>query len=134
MKMDKKIILDLLKENELSDIEELQYKDDVLVVRFYYDFDETEIKAAKAFADDESGEEEQNEIWTEEFFLPYLTDLAIDNVGEYIEEIMEQAKVSSQYMSYDLNIEETDYCEFIAVFYEGENEIEIETVLDELKL
>ena len=132
--MDKKIILDLLKENELSDIEELQYKDDIIVLRFFYDFDETEIKAAKAFASDESGEEEQNEIWTEEFFLPYLTDLAIDNVGEYIEEIMEKAQVSSQYMSYDLNAEETEYCEFIAVFYEGEKDIEIETILDELQL
>ena len=132
--MDKNKIIELLTVKELTDIEELTYKDDVFVLRFYYDFDESEIKAARAYANDESEEVEDSEAWAEEFFLPYLTDLAIDNVGEYIEEIMEEAEISAQYMSYDLNADEVDYCEFIAVFHKEGKNIEIETVLDDLKL
>jgi hypothetical protein len=132
--MDKNKIKELLTVKELTDIEELPYNDEVLVLRFYYDFDESEVKAARAYANDESEEIEDSEAWSEEFFLPYLTDLAIDNVGEYIEEIMEETKVSAQYMSYDLNADEVDYCEFIAVFHKEDKDIEIETVLDDLKL
>ena len=132
--MDKNKIIELLTVKELTDIEELTYNDDVFVLRFYYDFDESEVKAARAYANDESEEEEDSEVWAEEFFLPYLTDLAIDNVGEYIEEIMEETEVAAQYMSYDLNADETDYCEFIAIFHKEDKDIEIETVLDDLKL
>ena len=132
--MDKNKIMELLKVKELTDIEELTYKDEVFVLRFYYDFDESEVKAARAYANDESEEAEDSEPWAEEFFLPYLTDLAIDNVGEYMEEIMEGAEVSAQYMSYDLNVDEVDYCEFIAIFHKEDKDIEIETVLDDLKL
>lgn len=132
--MDKNKIIELLTVKELTDIEELTYNEDVFVLRFYYDFDESEVKAARAYANDESEEVEDSEAWAEEFFLPYLTDLAIDNVGEYIEEIMEEAEVSAQYMSYDLNADEVDYCEFIAIFHKEDKDIEIETVLDDLKL
>ncbi|MBC8062186.1 MAG: hypothetical protein H7Y18_16165 [Clostridiaceae bacterium] len=132
--MDKNKIIELLTIKELTDIEELTYKDEVFVLRFYYDFDESELKAARAYANDESEEIEDSEAWAEEFFLPYLTDLAIDNVGEYIEEVMEDVEVSAQYMSYDLNADEVEYCEFIAIFHKEDKDIEIETVLDDLKL
>jgi len=132
--MDKNKIIELLTAKELTDIEELKYNEEVFVLRFYYDFDDSEVKAARAYANDESEEVEDSAAWSEEFFLPYLTDLAIDNVGEYIEELMEETEVSAQYMSYDLNVEEFDYCEFIAIFHKEDNNIEIETVLDALKL
>lgn len=132
--MDKNKIISSLEENDLSDIEEITYKDGVTVLRFFYDFDEAELAAAKAFANDESDEEEKSEVWTEEYFIPYLMDLAIDNVGETVEEVMEEISVSAQYMSYDLAGDDTESCEFIAIFYEEGNDIEIETVLDELKL
>jgi hypothetical protein len=132
--MDKNKIIELLTAKELTDIEELTYNDDVFVLRFYYDFDDSEVNAARAYANDESEEVENSEAWAEEFFLPYLTDLAIDNVGEYIEEIMEDTQVAAQYMSYDLNADEVDYCEFIAIFHKEDKDIEIETVLDDLKL
>lgn len=132
--MEKKKIIQLLEQNEVSDVEEIKYKDNVLVARFYYDFDETEIKAAKAFADDECTKNSGGEEWTNEFFLPYLTELAIDNVGEYIEEIMDITNVVAQFISYDVDPEEVEYCEFIAVFFNDEDDIQIESVLDELML
>ena len=134
VKMDKSRIIKLLTEKEVTSIEELEYNDEVFVLRFYYELDDSEIKAARAYANDESEEVEDSEAWAEEFFLPYLTDLAIDNVGEYIEEIMEDTQVSAQYMSYDLNADEVEYCEFIAIFHKEDTDIEIETVLDDLKL
>ena len=132
--MDKNKIIELLKVKEVTDIEELTYNDEVFVLRFYYDFDENEVKSARAYANDESEEAEDSEGWAAEFFLPYLTDLAIDNVGEYIEEIMEEAEIAAQYMSYDLSADQVDCCEFIAIFHKEDKEIEIETVLDDLKL
>jgi hypothetical protein len=132
--MDKVKILNYLNSNELSEIEELPYKDDALVVRFFYDFDEDEIKSAKAYANDESEGEKEDDEWYEEFFLPYLNDLAIDNVGEILEDSMEELNLDVQYISYEADSENYDYCEFIAVFFEKGENIEIEDVMDKLEL
>lgn len=132
--MDKKAIIEMLEKNELSEIEELDYDEDSLVLRFFYDFDEAEIESARAYANDESGDEENGDIWYEEFFLPYLNDLAVDNVGEYIEEIMEEFQVDAQYVSYEMDEEEYSYNEFIAAFFPKGKAVEIEQVLEELEL
>ena len=57
--MNKNKIIELLALKELIEIEELTYTDDVFVLRFYYDFDENEAKAARAYANDESEEDEE---------------------------------------------------------------------------
>lgn len=132
--MDKSKIKEYLEKNDLSEIEELNYKEDAMVLRFFYDFDEDELKSAKAYASDESDSEAESKEWYEEFFLPYLNDLAIDNVGEIIEEAMEEFEVEAQYISYEADMENYDYCEFIAVFFKKDNYIEIEKVLDELNI
>ena len=132
--MDKIKIINFLKQNELEDIEELTYKDEAFVVRFYYDFDEDEIEAAKAYSNDESEDEEEGEIWVKDFFIPYLSDMAADNVGEVIEEIMEDYDLDAQFMSYELD--EENYCtnEFVAVFYKKGIDLDIEKVFEELEL
>lgn len=132
--MNKKAIIETLEKNNLSEIEEIEYKEGVAVLRFFYDFDEDEIKAARAYSNDESEDEENGDIWYEEFFLPYLNDLAVDNVGEVIEEIMEDLDVDAQFVSYDMDEEEYNYNEFIAVFFSKGETLEIETVLDELEM
>jgi len=134
--MDKIGILNYLKENGLGDAEELAYKDDIFVVNFFYDFDEEEIKSAKAYSNDESKEEEkeEGEIWYEEFFLPYLNDLAVDNVGEVIEEIMGKFNIDGQYVSYEMDEEAHECNEFVAIFHEKGKEINIEKIIEELNL
>ncbi|MCM8711340.1 hypothetical protein M2651_09880 [Clostridium sp. SYSU_GA19001] len=132
--MDKKAIIEILEKNELSEIEEIEYKEGSLVLRFFYDFDEDEIESARAYANDESEDEENGDIWYEDFFLPYLNDLAVDNVGEYIEEIMEEHEVDAQYVSYEIDEEEYSYNEFIAAFFPKGKAVEIEEVLEELEL
>lgn len=132
--MDKNKIKEYLEKNDFTDMEELSYKDNVMVLRFFYDFDDAELESARAYANDESEAEEKSEEWYEEYFLPYLNDLAIDNTGEIIEEAMEDLGVEAQYISYEADIENHEYCEFIAVFFNKEDDVEIEKVLDELNI
>lgn len=128
--MNKKDVLEFLRENELDDVEEISSKKGMLVVRFFYDFDEDELEAARGYANDESEDDEDAESWKEEYYLPYLNDIAADNVGEIIEEVVEEFDISGQYISYDLNEEER--CEFIGVF--SNEDFDIEEVLEELDL
>lgn len=132
--MDKKAIIQILEKNELSQIEEIEYKDGAVVLRFFYDFDEDEIEAARAYSNDESEDEENGDTWYEEFFLPYLYDLAVDNAGEVVEEIMEALDVEAQFVAYEMDEEEYSYNEFIAVFSPRGKAVEIEQVLDELEM
>lgn len=132
--MNSKDIIKVLENNGLSDIEEIKYKEGFAVIRFFYDFDEDELKAARAYAKDECEEEEESEGWYEDYFLPYLNDLAIDNVGEVMEEIMEEFNAEAQYISYELDSENYEYNEFVAVIVSGDKDLNIEEVLDELDI
>lgn len=133
--MDKTKILNLLKENGLSNIEEIEYKDNTLLVRFSYEFDDDEIEAAKAYSNDECTEdEEEGQIWFDEYFLPYLSDLAVDNTGDVIQDIMDSMNIQGQYVSYEMDEEEYEYNDFIAIFFENENKLDIEDVLQELEM
>lgn len=132
--MNSKDIIKVLENNGLSDIEEISYKEGFAVIRFFYDFDEDELKAARAYAKDECEEEEESESWYEDYFLPYLNDLAIDNVGEVMEEIMEEFGAEAQYISYELDSENYEYNEFVAVVVSGDKDLNIEEVLDELDI
>lgn len=132
--MNKKGIQEYLANNGLTEIEEIEYKNDTYVLRFFYDFDEDEINAARAYANDESEDEENGDIWYEEFFLPYLSDVAVDNVGDMMEEIMEEFDTDAQFVSYEMDEEEYSYNEFIAAFYKKGEEKDIEDILEELEI
>lgn len=132
--MEKKKIIEFLKSSELTGIEELEHKDkELVVVRFFYDYDEDEVEAARAYANDESEEEEEGEVWYDEFFMPYLNDLAVDNVGDVMEDIMAEFEIEGQYVSYGIDEEEFENNEFIAVFYQEGKDVNIDDVLDELE-
>lgn len=131
--MDKQNIIKFLEENQIEDIEEIKYKEEVYTLRFYYDFDDSEIEAAKAYANDECEEEEEGEVWYGEFFKPYLNDIAIDNVGDILEDCMKEFNIGIQFISYDFDDEE-QCSEIVAIFYESDKVIDIENVIDDLKL
>ncbi len=128
--MDKEKIINYLKDNDLSDVEILSQQKDLAAVRFYYDFDDTELKAAEAYAKDQAGDE-KDEAWFQDYYIPYLTEVAVDNVGDIIEDLMAEMKVKAQFISYEME-EDNDYSEFIAIFYNGEEDIDIEDVLVKL--
>lgn len=128
--MDKEKVIEFLEENELFDVELLSEQKDLIVTKFYYDFDETELKAATAYAEDECGSD-KNDDWYNEYYIPYLTEIAIDNVGDIIEEVMEELNIKAQFVSYEME-KDNDYSEFIAIFYNGNEEKDIEEVLSKL--
>jgi len=128
--MDKEKIINYLEENELSEVEMISEQKDLFVTRFYYDFDETELKAAEAYANDGSGKE-KSDSWYEEFYIPYLTELAVDNVGELMEEIMEDMGLKAQFVAYEMEID-SDFSEFISIFYKDDIQVNIEDVLAKL--
>lgn len=130
--MEKEKIINYLKENDLTEVELLKEQQDLFVTRFYYDFDEAELKAAKAYADDEGGND-KDDNWYEEYYMPYLTEIAVDNVGDIIEEIMSNMNVKAQFISYEME-EEDDYSEFIAIFYKENDGLDIEDELMKLNL
>jgi hypothetical protein len=132
--MEKSAIIEYLKSNEFEEIEEIKYKDGTFVVRFYYDFDDSEIEAASAYANDECEEESEGEVWYNEFVLPYLDDIVVDNVGEIIENCMEEFNLEAQFITYDIDEEQIEYAEIVAQFSEKGEEIDIEKVMDDLKL
>lgn len=133
--MEKKKIIEALKESDLTSIEHIEYKDEnVFIVRFKFKFDDPELEAARAYANDECEEEEESDLWYDDFFIPYLNDLAVDNVGEIVEDIMSDFEVNGQFISYDIDEEEYEYNEFIAAFFMDGINFELEDILDELEL
>lgn len=132
--MKKSEVLNFLSESGLSEVEEIKYKSKILVAKFYYDFDKEEIEAAKAYADEESDYDAESKEWLSEYVLPYLNDLATDNVGEIIEEAMEEFDIEGQYAAFDIDLNNYSYNEFIVVFTSQGEEVELDDVMDDLNL
>lgn len=146
----KEEILKLMEEAELSDIEVLVEEERLTLVRFFYDFDEDELKAAENFAKSESEKEEESSEVDEsaevdlaydedEEFLgddkqKYLTEIAIDHVGEILEDLQDELMMEIQYVGYNLDEDEYDAFEFIALIFEKGQALNIEEVLDELDI
>lgn len=128
--MKKENIIEYFENNGLSDIDELKEGNGFFLARIYYDFDKDELKSARAYANDESDEDEESDVWFSEFFLPYLNELAVDNVGEVIEECMEEFEISIQFVSYDLGIDEYSYNEFIVLVHENDVEADIDELMN----
>ncbi|GAA0674507.1 MULTISPECIES: hypothetical protein [Clostridium] len=131
--INKEKLISYLEENGIEEIEELKVKNDLVVLRLFYDFDEDEIKAATAYANDEESDEESDE-WNDEYYLPYLNDVAVDNVGSIIEDSFEEFDIEGQFASYDVDKENSDYCEFIAAFFEKDSDYDLDEIIDELNL
>lgn len=132
--MVKNEIIKALKEKGVSDIEEIKYKRGYLLVKFFYDFDDDEISAARSYSNEEGTYESETEEWFKELYLPYLYDISLDNVEEYIEEITEEYEIQGQFVAYDVDINNPTFGEFLAIFSEDKEEVDIDEVVEELDL
>jgi hypothetical protein len=103
-------------------------------VKFFYDFDDDEISAARSYSNEEGTYESETEEWFKELYLPYLYDISLDNVEEYIEEITEEYEIQGQFVAYDVDINNPTFGEFLAIFSEDEEEVDIDEVVEELDL
>ena len=124
-------IISDLEDNDLKEIEELKQKSDYVVFKFYYDFDKEEINAAKAYSTEESDFEPESEEWYKEYYLPYLRDIAVDNVEAILEDIMEEYEIEAKYKELGMENVESDYFKFITIFSGELTDSEMEDILND---
>lgn len=118
--MNKEEILIFLEENELSDINEVSYESKELIIAFKYYFDDIEIEAANEYANEEYEGEIKDENWYYEYFLPYLSDFALDNVEDILDECAEEYDMNYEFIAYELTEKKYDYNNFVVVFSKDE--------------
>lgn len=131
--MDKKEIINFLLESDIEDVKEIYY-DNALVVRFCYDFDNVDIEAAHACANDEVDYEENSIDWIKEGVIPYLDDIAQDRIEELIEDVVEKFQLAAEFIGYDINLSNYSYKEFLAVFVLEDEDIDIDSVRVDLNI
>lgn len=119
----------MLEDNDLYDLKEIKKNNDVLVVNFKYEFDDLEISGAESYANEEYGKEEKDDSWYDDYYLPYLNDMAIDNVEDIMDEICEEESLDYEFVAYELSKEQVDYVEFIAVFFKDEIDFELDELV-----
>lgn len=130
--LNKQYIINFLKQNGLSDLDEIKYKNDTIALKFKYYYDELEMEAATSFADDEGDFKQNKEEWYEEYFLPYLSDIAADNVEDIMEECTEELGIEYEFIGCDISEDDYEFNEFAVVFYGKDADIEIDDILMQL--
>ena len=144
----KEIIIEALEKADLSDIEIIKEEEGMALVRFYYDFDEDELaideiqelveEEEAAPEDEEAVEEDLGYDEEDEYYdipkLRYLSEIAIDQVGESLEEIRDDLDIEIQYVGYDLDEEDYGSYEFVALLFDKDKVLNIEDILDELDM
>ncbi len=141
----------------------IQEDEGMALVRFYYDFDQEDLDAAQSFAESEEEdllEEDLEEISLDEVLdeeellaeddedltydeddeyyddprLKYLSEIAIDHVGEILEELRDDLDLEVQYVGYDPTEDDYSAYEFVAVIFDKNKALNIEEILDELDI
>lgn len=162
--MNKNEIKQYLEENEVSDVEFIREEEDMILARMFYYFDEEEIAAAENyeeslfdedeeddFGDDDEEElvvddlddemvEELDEDFSEEDYeeedgmIAYLSDIAVDHIGEVLEDLKDDLNVDVQYIRYYMDEDNLESFEVIAMFYKLGLEKDIEEELEKIDL
>lgn len=130
--LNKQYIINFLKQNGLSDLDEIKYKNHTIALKFKYYYDEIEMEAATSFANEEGDSKQNKEEWFEEYFLPYLSDIAADNVEDIMEECAEAMGIEYEFIGCDISEDDYKYNEFAVVFYGKDADIEIDDILMQL--
>lgn len=131
--MNKDNILEYLENNGLTDVDIIREEEGLIVAIAFYDFDDEEMEAAKAYAAGQITDEEDAEA-SEEYLMNYLVDLAVDNLGEVFEELIDEEGVDAQYLTYEMDPEEPDTIQVAMLFSKGDLDKDLEDILDELEL
>ena len=124
-------IIEILEENNLTEIEELKNEDGIFLVKFFLDFDDDVLSAARSYSNEESDFEEESSEWYKEYFIPYLYDYGNDEVVDIIEEIVEELDISGEVMAFQIDSSNFEFIQFMALFTEEDSELTIEDVAKE---
>ena len=129
--MDITEIISYLEENGLDEVEEIKKIDSASIIRFYYDFDNDELSAARNYANDESDFEEDSDEWYSEYYIPYLKDIANDNVEGICEDIIDEYEIGCKFKNVDSQNGNGEYLEFIVVVSQVLEDSDLEDILNE---
>lgn len=121
-------IIRILDENFLSEIEELKVEKDLALLKFYFEFDEDVLNAAKSYSNEESDYEENSIEWYKEYLIPYLYEYGNDEVLDVIEEIIEELEIEGEIMAFQMDPSNVESMQFMVLFTNGDREISIEDV------
>ncbi len=131
--MNKDMILEYLEKNGLSDVDILKEDENLLLATAYYDYDEVEKAASKEYAKTQVEEEDDKGLYNE-YVMNYLVDMAVDHVGEVMEEVIEEENVDAQYLTYEMDPEDMNSLQVAMLFSKGDMDKDLEDILDELEL
>ena len=132
--LNKQYIMDFLNQNDLKDIVEIEYKKETIALKFKYIYDDVEMEAASSYAIEEGDFKQNKEDWYEEFFLPYLSDIAADNVEDIMEECAEKMEIEYEFIGCDISQDAYEFNEFAVVFYDKDSNINTDDILIELDI
>lgn len=77
---------------------------------------------------------DEDEDYEEDGMMSYLSDIAIDHVGEVLEDLKEDLDVDVQYVGYYLDEENPESYEFVAMFFKNGTDRDIEEELEKLDM
>lgn len=127
--MNKEKILKFMDLEGISECDDISYSNNEFIINAYYTFERAEVEAAKAFAN-ESYKELTDDVWYDEYYFPYLYDIAGDNINEMLEDIKEEEGINYDWILYEMDIKANDKCEVLFVF--SKNDIEIEKIIEKI--
>ncbi|MEG1254580.1 hypothetical protein [Clostridium sp.] len=130
--MNKNEIIEILEDNAIENVEEIKKHEDCFILKFTYEFDDVELDGAKECANEECEDEKESQVWYDEYFLPYLNDMAIDNVNDIIDEISEDYDLDYEMLSFELSEDNYESMSFLVAFYNENLPIDIDDLILEL--
>ncbi|WP_244833119.1 hypothetical protein [Clostridium sp. BJN0001] len=95
--MENNQIIKYLEDNYVENIIEEKKDVNYVILSFEYAFDKESYEAARSYANEESDYEQESEEWYNEYYYPYLKDLATDDVSAIIEDMQDELNVFAIY-------------------------------------
>lgn len=95
---------------------------------------EEELDEEDPLEDDEDLSYDEEEEYFDDPRIKYLSEIAIDHAGEILEELRDELDLEVQYVGYDPVEDDLSTYEFVALFFDKSNLLNIEDILDELDI
>lgn len=71
-----------------------------------------------------------NPEWIEDYYVPYLYDVAKDNIQEIIEDICDEYALEAEFRKID-NTDDSEYIKALVVFCSEDCELDIEEIISD---
>ena len=124
-------IINYLEDNGMSEVEEIKQDSNMSLIKFYYDFDKDELSAAKIYSNEESDYEAESEEWYNEYYIPFLKDIAVDNAESIVEDVMDEFEVQCIMKELGMESGESGYFKFVMAVSDNMDEAELEDILND---